>query len=480
MKKTFLLLFIILSTTTFAQQKISTEKSIFTTIDNNAKILLEKSKAYSVSIGIVKDGKIYTKHYGELDKGKGNKANNDTYFEIASVTKVMTGYLLAKAVLESKVNLEDDIRKYLKGDYKNLEFNGKPIRIKDLISYESAIPSVLPDDRDIMRTFDDSTTFKLVKLHRDYTKTDFLRDLKTVKLDTIPGTKYNYSNPSLEITGLILENIYKKPFENLLKENLWTKLNMKHTKFALNTKEILVTGYNNNHILMPHFVSNLWGSSGVKTKSILSDLMQLLKFELEGQNKIVQETQRNIKNSNENWFGYFWDNIYISEFGKYCSKHGGAYGNQVMFSIFPEQNMGVCLIVNISGQETAGILNNAVFDIANDLLVEDKITPNIYGYKLTNDKVIFTYQHNQKSDSKLIKSISVAGSFNDWNPDNKIYQMLPKGNNTFELVLPKSQFEKGKEYKFKFVINKVRWITTPKNALNTDKTEDNNLTFRID
>jgi hypothetical protein len=60
MKKTFLLLFIILSTTTFAQQKISAEKSIFTTIDNNAKILLEKSKAYSVSIGIVKDGKIYT------------------------------------------------------------------------------------------------------------------------------------------------------------------------------------------------------------------------------------------------------------------------------------------------------------------------------------------------------------------------------------------------------------------------------------
>lgn len=480
MNKTFLFIFSILSTAIFAQQKNNLDKNIYTILDNNAENLLKKSKAYSVSIGIVKDGKVYTKHYGELDKGKSNKANNDTYFEIASVTKVMTGYLLAKAVLERKVNLDDDIRKYLKGDFKNLEFNGKPISIKDLISYESAIPSVLPDDRDIMRTFDDSTTFKLVKLHRDYTKNDFLRDLKTVKLDTIPGTKYNYSNPSLEITGLLLENIYKKPFENLLKEHLWTKLNMKHTKFALNPKEKLATGFNNNHTLMPHFVSNLWGASGVKTKSNLSDLMQLLKFELESQNKIVQETQRNIKNSNGNWFGYFWDNIYISEFGKYAYKHGGAFGNQVMFSIFPEQNIGVCLIVNISGPETHGVLANSVFDIANDLLVKDKVAPNTYGYKLTNDKVVFTYHHNQKLDSKLIKSISVTGSFNDWNPENKMYQMLPKDNNTFELELPKTQFDKGKEYQFKFVINNVRWIMTPKNALNTDKTEDNNLTFKID
>lgn len=480
MNKTFLFLFSILSTTIFAQQKINLDKNIYTVIDKNAEVLLINSKAYSVSVGIVKDGKVYTKHYGELDKGKGNKATNHTYFEIASVTKVMTGYLLAKTVLENKVNLDDDVRKYLKGDYKNLEFNGKPIRIKDLISYESAIPNVLPDDRNIMKTFDDSTTFKLVKLNKDYTKTDFLQDLKAVKLDTIPGSKYNYSNPSLEITGLILENIYKKPFESLLKENLWTKLNMNHTKFVLNSKELLANGYNDNHTLMPHFVSNLWGSSGVKTKSTLNDLMQLLKFELDSRNKIVQETQRNIKNSDGNWFGYFWDNNYISEFGKYAYKHGGAFGNQVMFSIFPEQNIGVCIIVNISGPETSGILSNTVFNIANDLLVEDKITPNTYGYKLTNDKVIFTYHHNKKFDANLIKSISVAGSFNDWNPENRTYQLISKGDNTFELELPKSQFEKGKTYLFKFVINKVGWTKTPQNALNTDKTEDNNLTFKID
>ena len=369
MNKLLSFLFALASTFAISQNMDNSKSLVYSILDKNAEVLLKNSKAYSVSIGIVKDGKVYTKHYGEIDKGKANKVDNDTYFEIASITKVMTGYLLAQTVIENKVKPDDDIRKFLKEDYPNLEYNGKPITIKDLISYQSAIPSVLPDDREIMKTFDNNTTFKLVELTKNYTKSDFLFDLKKVKLDTIPGTKYLYSNPSLEMTGLMLENIYRKPFEKLLKENLWSKLKMNQTKFTLDPKEKLANGYNTNHVLMPNFNSQLWGSSGLQTKSTLGDLMKLLKFELEGQNKTVQESQRNITNSNQNWYGYFWDNIYVSELGKYASKHGGAYGNQVMFSIFPEQNLGVCLMVNISGPETGEILSNSTFDIANDLLL---------------------------------------------------------------------------------------------------------------
>lgn len=474
MSKTIIFLLAFIGTSIFGQHK----NSIDSIMDKNAEELLKNSKAYSVSIGIVKDGKVYTKHYGEIDKGKGNKPNDNTYFEIASVTKVMTGYLLAQAVLEKKMNLDDDIRKYLKGDYPNLQYDGKPVTIKDLISYQSAIPSVLLDDRTIMKTFDDQTTFKLVELYKNYSKTNFLRDLKTVKLDTIPGTKYLYSNPSLELTGLMLENIYGKPIEKLLKENLWSKLEMNKTKFVLDKNEILANGYNVNHVLMPHFKSQLWGSSGLHTKSTLGDLMKFLKFELDGQNKTVRESQRNITNSNQDWYGYFWDRIYVSEFGKYAYKHGGAYGNQVMFSVFPEQNLGVCLMVNISGPETGEILSNSTFDIANDLLI-DYQSKNFYGYRLTDDKVIFSYQHDKKLDADLLKSIAIAGSFNDWNPEKKSFQMIRKDNNTFELEIPKSQFEKGKEYQFKFIINKTRWMQAPSNALNADK-KDKNLILKIE
>jgi hypothetical protein len=39
----------------------------------------------------------------------------------------------------------------------------------------------------------------------------------------------------------------------------------------------------------------------------MGDMVKFLKEELNPQDKIVQESQRNINNSKEGWFGYFWD-----------------------------------------------------------------------------------------------------------------------------------------------------------------------------
>ena len=478
MSKVFLFLFTLLSTTTFAQQKVGLDKSIYTILNNNAELLLKKSKAYSVSIGIVKDGKVYTKHYGELDKGKGNKANNNTYFEIASVTKVMTGYLMAKAVLEKKINLEDDIRKHLNGSYPNLEYQTIPVRIKDLVSFKSALDRELPDNSEIKKFQDDSTCFRLKRMEESYGKKQFFEDLKTVKLDTIPGIKFKYSNLSLELSAIILEKVYHKSYETLLNENIFVPAKMTSTKMNLGEGEVLANGYNGNHILMPHIANNLWGSEGY-LKSTMADLTKLLSFELDLKNKIVQESQRNISNSDQHWFGYFWDGILATENGKFCHKHGGAFGTNTYFTVYPELNLGISIVVNIADEETGWQILNTVWGIAEDL--RDKPTEKtIYGYRMTKDKVIFNYTHNKKLDAKLIKSVSVVGSFNDWNPENKSFQMVSKGNNIYELELPKSKFEKEKINEFKFVINKVGWITTPKNALNTGNTENSNLTFKID
>jgi serine-type D-Ala-D-Ala carboxypeptidase/endopeptidase len=138
------------------------------------------------------------------------------------------------------------------------------------------------------------------------------------------------------------------------------------------------------------------------------------------------------------------------------------------------------LIINQNAEDTYGNLFNTVLGVAEDLKTGNKSKKIKYGYRLTKNEVIFTYKHPKNLDEKLIKTISVVGSFNEWNVDNKRYEMTRKGKDTFELVIPKLAFEKDKVYLFRFVINKVGWVTTPKNALNTDKTEDNNLTFEID
>ena len=53
-------------------------------MDTVADSFLKKSGANSVSIAIVKNKKTYIKHYGELDKGKGNKATNQNRNDVTS------------------------------------------------------------------------------------------------------------------------------------------------------------------------------------------------------------------------------------------------------------------------------------------------------------------------------------------------------------------------------------------------------------
>lgn len=480
MKSTIIAFFIILSFNAFAQKNnVNIETNIYKIIDNNANVLFKNSSSNSVSIGMIKNGKVYTKHYGEIDKGKNNTANDNTLFEIASVTKIFTGTLMSKAVLEGKINLEDDIRKHIIGSYPNLEFNGTPIKIKDLVSFKSALNKELPDNSEIRKIENDSTTFNLQKLDKNYSKQKFFEELKTVKLDTIPGYKFKYSNLSLELSAHILENVYQKSYEMLLFENILNPLNMNSTKLKLSNNDILANGYNRNNISTAFLYSNLWGSSGL-LKSTMNDLIKLLSFELDKKNKIVQETQRNIYKSDTTWNGYFWDGIEVVDNGKFCHKQGGAFGTQTLFAVYPEQDLGICIIVNISAENTYNALFNAVLGIAEDLKAENNTKRKTYGYKFTKHEVVFTYLHPINLDGNLINSVSVAGSFNNWNAENKKYQMSKITKNRFEIKIPKSEFEKGKLYSFKFVINKIGWTTSPKNAINIENGEDKNLTFKIE
>ncbi|RYJ38764.1 Penicillin-binding protein, beta-lactamase class C [Flavobacterium anhuiense] len=476
MKKHISILFLCFSFSIWAQ-KSSAEKDVFMAMDKTASILSEKSKGNSISIGVVKKGKTYTRHYGEIDKGKENIANNNTVFEVASITKLFTGLLTAQAVLEGKLNLDEDIRKYITGSYPNLEYNGTPIAIKDLVSFRTGFNKDLPDNSELRKNRNDSSYLAFKKMDEEYSREKFFEDLRTIKLDTLPGTKFKYSNGSLNLTAHILENVYQKSYETLLKENIFSKLDMKSSGINLNSN-IIANGYNQKGVLMPNISDNLWGAAGM-LKSTLGDLTKFIAYELNTKNKIVQESQRNLLNSPTIWNGYFWDYIQVDENGKNCWKHGGAFGTQNMLVIYPERQLGISIIVNISDENTANALGEAIIRLSNDLLAENKKQTGIYGYKIVNENIVFVYEHDKDLDPNLVKSVSIAGSFDKWNPNDSNFQMIQKNKNTFELSIPKSQLGKDKTHLFKFVINKTGWMEAPKNAINRETDGHENLILKI-
>ncbi len=344
--------------------------SIKIVMDANVTPFLKDSSVTSISIGIYKNGKESIAHYGEMDPGKGNLPTNATLYEIASVTKTLTGTVAAQAVLDGKLNLDDDIRKYLKRKYKNLEYNGHPILIKHVLTHTSRLPSNNEGVDELFKNRDDSLFIKFNEIEKKQTKEKFYNYLQKITLDTIPGTKYRYSNVGANLMAHILETVYEKSFISLLNEIVLDKAGMINTKMNLSEEEssVLVNGYDDQDNLMPHLPlgNTLWGADG-GLKSTMPDLVKYIKFQLESNDPAVNESRKKLYQEDPTeWIGYFW-RIDENDEGIYYHHHGGSFGMNTYFFVYPEYDLGIAASTNSGGAKASSVLREVVDGLLDDL-----------------------------------------------------------------------------------------------------------------
>ena len=349
----------------------SEQKRIQASVRKNAERFLRESRINAVSIGVYKKGQTHIGHFGELDKGKGNPPSNETIYEIASVTKTFTGLLVAQAERDKKLNLQDDVRKYLKGDFPNLQYQGKPIRVKDLVTHSSGLPSELPESAErLMATPGSDVPEKLEKIFKNYDKSKFFADLRKVTLSSTPGKKFVYSSVGTELLAHILENVYAKTYAELLKKHVFQKANMNSTKLLLspNEKRKLANGYGPKGKLAPHFVVSLWGASG-GLKSTMPDMVNYMKLQFDKTNPVVVKSHTLITYEDGRNFreGYFWQMRNSKKEGKYLFCHGGSYGSQIYLFIFPKHQLGITVVTNVSAPDVSGKLIKPINGILEDL-----------------------------------------------------------------------------------------------------------------
>ncbi|MEM6720590.1 MAG: serine hydrolase domain-containing protein [Bacteroidota bacterium] len=340
-------------------------------VENRAQLFLQDARISSVSINIYADGKFFSNHFGELDKGKGNTPTDSTLYEIASVTKTMTGYLVAKAIHDKKIALDDPVTKFLGPAYKNLSFQGNPITIQHLLTHTSGLPLNMEGIDELQAQGTKEACEKAQKILTNYTKESFLKALQNVTIQQAPGVQYSYSNVAPNILAYILEMVYQKPFEILIKEELFTPLGMEATAINLSDAQqlLLTNGYNDNGERMPSYKQpiQLWGAAG-RVKSNSQDLLKYIQFQLQKENSIVQATHSKLFRDLENvWIGYFWE-IIEDENGTRLEHHGGLYGMQNWMIVYPEYNVGISILTNASFPETSQLLKATATDIFNDIL----------------------------------------------------------------------------------------------------------------
>lgn len=349
---------------------ISTEKTVDPieySMDNTAKLILDNPEINSISIGVYKDDTTYTKYYGEIDKGIGNKANDNSIFELASVTKTFTAYITAQAVLEGKLSLDDDIRKYLDGSYSNLEFDNRSILIKDILTHTSGMKRT-HFSKVLSNMFSIDVTESERKAITEYNETDFIRDLKDFKLEVIPGKKYDYSGfVAPELLAMILEKVYQKPYTELLEEFILEKAQMNHTSMhvANEDKKHVLNGYTNNNQKVQPLQTPLTGAGG-GLKSTVPDMLKYIKFLLEKDNPVVEEMRKPLfyDENEDDEYGYFW----MVDGDDLMLLNGGTGGSVNWLILLPNMNSGFTVSFNYNGDSAGDLINTMASLLITDLL----------------------------------------------------------------------------------------------------------------
>ncbi|GAB3268729.1 hypothetical protein GCM10027347_38330 [Larkinella harenae] len=255
--------------------------------------------------------------------------------------------LTAQAVLEGKCKLQDDIRKYLPDslDFSNLSYQGWPIQLLHLCNHTSRIPAQLAP---LPANWNSLSADEKYQYKKKYTAQAFLNDLQHLRVDTIPGTKYAYSNAAVKLLTLIVERIYQRPYAVLLEDYIQKEMGLQDTKLYLNALDWtrFASGRQDKAVLIRTKDSDDF-TSGPGLNSTLSDMLRYVAFQMAEKNKATTLThQQTWEGSNDIRIGLIWRMGRLPNQETYFYHSGQGWGC-MSFSIFSVQSKrGVVILVN--------------------------------------------------------------------------------------------------------------------------------------
>ncbi len=146
----------------------------------------------------------------------------DTAFEIGSVSKTMTAALLARLIADGKASLDDPLSAHLPAGAQVPTFQGQPILLRHVVTHTSGLPA-LPSRLQVADPADPYATLTAEAL---------LASLGDVTLDRAPGAQYAYSNFASMLLSYAIAQHAGRPFEDVLREQVFAPLGMEHAYVA--------------------------------------------------------------------------------------------------------------------------------------------------------------------------------------------------------------------------------------------------------
>lgn len=199
--------------------------------------------------------------------------DDQTAFEIGSITKTMTATLLASMIQSGQMSLDAPLADYLPSGTQVPSFKGKPILLRHVVTHTSGLGALPPD----FAPTDASNPYA------NLTEKSLLASLAKVELKQAPGEVQSYSNFAMMVLSIAIANKAGKSYEDLLKTRIFLPLGMDGAYISDSNRPKRITAavghLPNQAVTSPWiFPVNLAGVGGVR--ATLPDMIQYAKAQL--------------------------------------------------------------------------------------------------------------------------------------------------------------------------------------------------------
>lgn len=176
-------------------------------VDETIQPVMTQHKIPGMAVALLKDGKAHLFHYGLANQETGARVDDQTLFEIGSVSKTLTATLGAYGVAGGHFRLDDRVSK-IDPALKGSAFDR--VTMGQLATYSAGgLPLQFPDE-----------------VNSDASMQAYYRQWSPAYP---AGTHRQYSNPSIGLFGHLAARSQGQPFEQLMEQTLLPKLGLQHT-----------------------------------------------------------------------------------------------------------------------------------------------------------------------------------------------------------------------------------------------------------
>lgn len=205
--------------------------------------LFTQNKCFNGDVLITINNKAYYKRaVGYRDNRTKEKLQQNSIFNIGSISKPFTSVAILQLQENKLLNIEDNVKKYIP------EFPFDSICIKHLLSHTSGITVALDqiDDIDLSRNINNDSIVSLLIKYK-------IQSLFS------PGSEWAYSNIGYDLLAIIVERVSRMKFVDFMQQNIFIPAGMQRTFIpsTKNVKKWLPKNVSEKDLLVHHMFENI-------------------------------------------------------------------------------------------------------------------------------------------------------------------------------------------------------------------------------